>query len=249
MPPITGQSILIIGGSSGIGFGVAMLALSSGAGRIFIASSNSARFTTAVNKLKSLYPNAKVSGHQYDLLHPDVENNLQKLLIEVTTEGLLDHIIFTAVPAVTPTSLKDASLAYIQSTFQPFFSTILLAKLAPQFVKPGYTSSIILTSGQVAEKPAPNYSIYASYAAGLYGLVRSLALDLAPLRFNLVSPGATDTELWGKNRDMIREAVKGRALLGKPGSADEVAEAYIYLMRDTNATGSRVSTSGGSLLQ
>lgn len=80
-------------------------------------------------------------------------------------------------------------------------------------------------------------------------MARNLALDLAPLRVNLVSPGSTDTGLWGPNRAQMREIVAKNALLGKAGSAEEVAEAYIYLMKETNATGSCVSSNGGFLIK
>ena len=84
-----------------------------------------------------------------------------------------------------------------------------------------------------------------------YGLTRNLALDLKPIRANSISPGSTNTELWGddQRRQQLREMVSKTALLGKPGSAEEVAEVYIYLMKDTNTTGVMISTSGGSLLQ
>ncbi|KFY09312.1 hypothetical protein V491_08260, partial [Pseudogymnoascus sp. VKM F-3775] len=87
--------------------------------------------------------------------------------------------------------------------------------------------------------------------ASVFGLSRSLALDLAPCRVNVVSPGATDTEMWGpeESRAQMREMISGATLLGKPGSPEEVGEAYIYLMKDSNATGSIISTNGGSLLQ
>jgi NAD(P)-dependent dehydrogenase (short-subunit alcohol dehydrogenase family) len=54
----------------------------------------------------------------------------------------------------------------------------------------------VLTTVLVAEHPVPNWSIVAGYAAGLYGMTRNLALDLKPIRVNLVSPGGLDTELW-----------------------------------------------------
>lgn len=68
---------------------------------------------------------------------------------------------------------------------------------------------------------------------------------------NSVSPGATDTEMWGEGerRDMIRKMMTEKALLGKVGSAEEVAEAYIYLMKDTNCTGTCVNSNGGALIQ
>lgn len=90
------------------------------------------------------------------------------------------------------------------------------------------------------------------WAASLYGTVRGLALEMAPIRVNAVSPGATATELWGppgETRERLEASISSRALLGKPGLPEEVGEAYIYLMKDTNNTGSVISSSGGSLLQ
>ena len=74
--------------------------------------------------------------------------------------------------------------------------------------------------------------------------------SLAPRRVNLVSPGATRTELWGdaEAREKRAEMMKGMMLLGQVGDPDEVAEAYVYLMRNWNATGSVVTSDGGSLL-
>lgn len=90
------------------------------------------------------------------------------------------------------------------------------------------------------------------WAASLYGTVRGLALEMAPIRVNAVSPGATATELWGppgEARERLEATISARALLGKSGLPEEVGEAYIYLMKDTNNTGSVISSSGGSLLQ
>ena len=61
----------------------------------------------------------------------------------------------------------------------------------------GPKSSITFTTGAVSEKPIPNWAMINSYATGLQGMTRGLALDMKPIRVNLVSPGAVDTELWG----------------------------------------------------
>ena len=118
-------------------------------------------------------------------------------------------------------------------------------------MKKRYTSSITFTNGQIAEKPIPNYTVYSGGAAGLVGMVRNLALDMAPLRVNLVSPGATKTEMWGppEQREMVAKMYGEKALLGKAGLPEEVGEAYIYLMKNSDATGSVVSSNGGSVLQ
>ena len=98
----------------------------------------------------------------------------------------------------------------------------------------------------------PNWTIVASYAAGLFGMTRNLALDLKPLRVNAVSPGLLDTNLW---KDMAPEAREGmyKAAAEKlptehVGKAEEVAHAYLWLMNDTNVTGEIVHSDSGSRL-
>ena len=248
MPSISGQSILVIGGSSGIGFAVAKLALAENV-HVNIASSSESKVNSAVERLKSAFPNGHVTGYVTQLGGDDTESRLEKLLAEVTATGPLDHIIYTAGSPVVKT-FQDIDFDYlIEAARLPLLTPILIAKLTPKFVKSHYNSSLILTGGRVGEKPLANWSVFAAYASALYGLTRNLALDLKPARVNLVSPGSTDTELWGENREQMREMVAKNAFMGKAGTADEVAEAYIYLMKDTNATGSMISTSGGWLVQ
>ena len=252
MPSIAGQSILILGGSSGIGFSVAKLCLVDN-GRVAIASSSQAKVTDAIERLQKSVPEAKhkPTGYTIDLNNKDVEANLEKLLSDVTKQGTepLDHIINTAgKPDVRP--VKDVDLAYLSKSAQlPVFVPVLIAKLASKFLREGYSSSITLTSGQVAEKPIPGYSVFTTYATAIHGLTRNLACDLAPRRVNCVSPGATETELWGEYAEMMRKMSAEKSLLGKAGSPEEVAEAYVYLMKNTDATGSIVSSNSGSILK
>ncbi|KAG0650361.1 Short-chain dehydrogenase reductase ATR9 [Hyphodiscus hymeniophilus] len=255
MPSIKSQSVLIIGGSSGIGFAVAQGALSQGA-IVAIASSNPQRISTAVSKLTSSNPSlsSAISGHVCDLSVADVESNLLTLLNAVTQDGtrLLDHVVNTAIdPFGGPSSLaqvgRDELLAKTQFSL---VVPMLIAKLAPSFMKGGFTSSLILTSGQIGLKPIKGWVVEVPGAAALFGMVKGLALELAPRRVNLVSPGATITELWGplEAREERAEMLKGRMLLGRVGQPDEVAEAYIYLMRNWNSTGTVVCSDGGSIL-
>ncbi|RHZ62472.1 uncharacterized protein CDV56_108509 [Aspergillus thermomutatus] len=214
MPSIQDSTILIIGGSSGIGYGVAEKCLTEGA-RVHIASSNKSRVHSSVKSLKEKISNAPISGHVCDLSSRDVEKNLEQLL---STVAPIDHIVFTAGDSLAIMPLDSIDLDMIQR------------------------------AGHIRWLPEaiPNWSLVAGYLTGLHGLTRNLALDLKPLRVNLVSPGVVVTPLWGQ--DGVPDEMKNHTTLGKVGTPDEVAEAYVYLMKDTNATGSCISTNAGSLL-
>lgn len=133
-----------------------------------------------------------------------------------------------------------------------FFAPLLLGKLLPSHLRPGPGSSFTITTGAVSEHPIPDWTVVGSYATGLHGLTRQLAVDLKPLRVNLVSPGAVETELWnGIPEDKRKDFLKGfeaKMATGKVGRPEDVAESYLYCMRDANVTGSVISTNGGSLV-
>ncbi|KAH7381116.1 hypothetical protein BKA64DRAFT_685746 [Cadophora sp. MPI-SDFR-AT-0126] len=251
MPPIKGHYILIIGGTSGIGYAAATLALQQHA-NVVIASSSQTKIGTAVQSLKSSFPDSNIEGYVLDLDTPDLENTLDHFLMNVTCDKatLLDHIISTAGRAPMPKPLSETTVEEITEVAKRGITVpMVLAKVSLHYLKKSHTSSLTFTGGHISEKPAPNYSLYSALAAGLIGLTRNLALDMAPIRVNLVSPGATLTEMWGPDRKRIGEMVGKSALLGKVGGAEEVGEAYVYLMKDSNATGSCVSSNGGSLLR
>ncbi|KAF7167259.1 hypothetical protein CNMCM5623_000621 [Aspergillus felis] len=242
MPSIKNSTIVIFGGSAGIGYGVADKCLSEGA-IVHISSSNASRITQAVSSLKEKYPAGQVTGHTCDLSLPDVEQRLVKLFEEI---GSCDHIVYTAGDALAVKPLKDIDLQFVQKAGHiRFHVPLLVAKLALRVLKPGYTSSLILTGGAVGDRPQPDWAVVAGYSAGLHGMVPGLALDMKPLRVNFVSPGPVKTDLFS---DELAEMLAKKTALGKVGSVEEVAEAYVYLMKDTNATGSCVSSNAGSLL-
>jgi NAD(P)-dependent dehydrogenase (short-subunit alcohol dehydrogenase family) len=84
------------------------------------------------------------------------------------------------------------------------------------------------------------------------GLTRALAVELAPVRVNIVSPGVVKTPLWREMPDEAREspyASEARRLpVGHVADAQEIAEGYLYLMRQTFVTGQTLVIDGGGLL-
>ena len=167
-----------------------------------------------------------------------------------TKTGKVDHVIHTAGDGLSTMPLEEVTVQKIRDAADVrFTSAIIVAKYAKQYLSPGPDSSIILTSGGVAERPHMGWNIVAGYAAALYGLTRNLALDLKPIRVNLVSPGFVDTELWDEEvRKTQAEAVAKRVPTGRAAMPEDIAEAYLYLMKDRNCTGSILRTDSGSSL-
>ncbi|KAL1586179.1 hypothetical protein WHR41_05550 [Cladosporium halotolerans] len=254
---LQGKNILVIGGSSGIGYSVAEASLEYGA-TVTISSSNPSRVSTAVTNLQTAYPSAasRITGHACDLgTEATLESNLATLLNKTTSNATqpLDHVVYTAGDPLASIKLADADFAFIKKAgMVRFFAPLLLGKLLPAHLRPGPASSYTLTTGSVSERPIPDWSVVGSYATGLHGMTRQLALDLRPLRVNLVSPGAVETELWSgipeaQRAEMMR-GFEAKMTTGKVGQPGDVAEAYLYCMRDRNVTGSLISTNGGHLV-
>ncbi|EME84550.1 uncharacterized protein MYCFIDRAFT_187519 [Pseudocercospora fijiensis CIRAD86] len=250
---LQGQKVLITGGSAGIGFGVAEACLEHGC-TVVISSSNPDRVQNAISKLQSSYPSAKdrISGHACNLGDEEkLESNIRGLF-EKVGKGI-DHVIHTAGDSLAVLKLPDLEMAKLKvAGMVRFFAPLFIGKYAPQYLNPGPKSSIIITTGAVSERPIPDWTVVASYAAGLQGMTRGMALDLQPIRVNLVSPGAVDTELWAhmsaeRKQQAFKEIAK-KIPVGKVAVVEDVAEAYIYLMKDNNVTGAMISTSGGHLL-
>jgi NAD(P)-dependent dehydrogenase (short-subunit alcohol dehydrogenase family) len=252
MPSITGKLVLVIGGSSGIGFSVAQQAISEGA-RVSIASSNHQKVDDAVARLKAIHPTGDVTGYVCDFKTVELEPHLEAVLTQITAAHsgeMLDHIIITAGDLTGTKSLVDITSETVFHAAQlRLVAPILVAKLATRFMKNSYTSSLTFSAGMVALRPFAGWPLMAAFAAGLEGLTRSLALDMAPLRVNIIHPGATMTELWGPDREERGQQMAKTALLGKVGMPDEVAEAYIYVMKDSNLTGGALHSNGGALLK
>lgn len=85
------KHVLVIGGTSGLGFAVAEASLASGA-RVTVSSSNPSRVDSAVQKLKSSFPEANVAGHACDLSLPTCEKDIEALFAKA---GKVDHIVYT----------------------------------------------------------------------------------------------------------------------------------------------------------
>lgn len=254
---LSSSNVLIIGGSSGIGFCVAEASLEHGA-HICISSSNSERVQRAVSLLQERYPSykANVHGLTVDLSDAEkLEGELKGLCdgaVEKFGGQKMDHVVFTAGDGLAMIPLRDMNIRnIIQAGTVRFFAPLLLAKFLPDYVNNSYKSSYIITTGAVSEKPIADWSVIGSYAGGHHSMVRGLALSLKPIRVNGVSPGAVDTELWRmseEEKERMMNSLAEKMATGRAGRPEDVAESYLGLMKDWNIDGSMISTNGGSLI-
>ncbi|KAF4547387.1 ER membrane protein complex subunit 1-like protein [Elsinoe fawcettii] len=251
------KNVLIVGGSAGIGYAVAEASLEHGA-HVTISSSQPSRVDKAISSLLSSYPSAKsrLEGQAANMADASaLEANIVSLLDFATSNGSkkLDHIVWTAGDALAVMPLSELSVEKVtQAGMVRFFGPVMMGKHAANYLNPGPGSSITLTTGSVSERPIPGWAAPAGFATALHGLNRGLALDLKPIRVNLISPGAVDTELWAGMSEEERQRrfkyFSEKSTTGVVGKKEDVAEAYLYVMRDKNVTGSMISTNAGALL-
>ncbi|KAF1970619.1 NAD(P)-binding protein [Bimuria novae-zelandiae CBS 107.79] len=247
--------ILIIGGSSGLGYGVAEATLEHGA-LVALASSSEPRIQAATDKLKKAYPScaSNIHGLTTELSKEEtLEYELDSILKRATEMlgGKLDHVVFTAADPLAAMKLSDMSVEKIRNAGTlRWLAPLLLAKYLPTYINESYRSSYTITTGSISEKPVPNWSVIASYAGGHHSMVRNLALDLKPIRVNGVSPGVVDTELWRMGEEAKQAFLKQcekKMLTGRVPTAEDVAESFLAIMKDWNVDGAMIRTDGGSL--
>lgn len=240
MVSLEGQRILVIGGSSGIGFAVAQLALMDGA-EVTVASSNFERAGKAVERLGG--------GQSIGL---DVTDEVAVAAF-FSDSGEWDHIVFTAADwdQVDHSEFSGIELAAAAKLFDVrFWGALAVSKHGAPCVVPG--GSIILTNGMAAHRPQKGMAISTAMAGAVEHLVIGLAVELAPVRVNGVCPGAILTEAWDDvppEFRAIQEARLAQQLVPRVGQPEECAEAYMYLMRGTYTTGQVLRVEGGWMLQ
>jgi len=235
---LSNKRVVIIGGSSGIGYAVAEGALADGAG-VVIGSSHAANVEAATGKLGN-----RATGHTIDVkVEADVAAFFEKV-------GPFDHLVFTAgdwggrgARQITETDLaRAADLAAVR-----YWGALAAIKHGLPLIRDG--GSIVLTNGLLAHRPRKGSALSTAMAGALEHLTRGLAVDLAPIRVNIVCPGLIRTEVWNSipadGREDQFKQMTARQPLARIGEPAEVAEAYLYLLRAGYTTGQVLHVDGG----
>ncbi|KAJ9611373.1 hypothetical protein H2200_004557 [Cladophialophora chaetospira] len=253
---LSNTSILVIGGTSGLGFGLAEALIEHHVSHLYISSSRQQKVDESISRLKSSYPDSKtkILGWACNLGdEATLESNIKDLFRRIGRK--LDHVVFTAGDPLAAKPLQEVDLAFMkQAGMVRFFAPFFVAKEAVKHMNPSLSSSITITTGSVSEKPLPDWTVVGSYASGLHGMVRGLALDVKPVRVNLISPGGVKTELWenslGSEEKVAAalEHIQSKTLTGRVGRVEDVVESYLYVLKDQNITGTVVRSDGGAFL-
>ena len=213
------QSIVIIGGSSGIGLAIAKEAVDAGAD-VTIAGD--------------------VVIRTVDLSD---EDSVKRLFLQI---GSFDHLVVTG-GSVKTGPFRELSLAEARASMDSkFWGQYLAARYAQ--IRP--KGSITLFSGILSRRPSAELSSLAAINAAVEALGRALAVELVPIRVNVVSAGLIDTPAYGAMLDDARKgmfaAVAKRSLVGRVGEPEDVAS--LELMCNGFMTGVVVDVDGGGLL-
>jgi NAD(P)-dependent dehydrogenase (short-subunit alcohol dehydrogenase family) len=251
---LQGKRVLIFGGTSGIGFAVAEGCIEHGS-TVIISGSNPAKLEKTVQRLTTSYPDvtsSRIITEACDLSDEDkLDANIRSLLSSVTEGGKkkLDHVVFTAGDGLSIPSLAKLDVEQLQKgrTVRNIAPAIV-AKHLLEFQEKSPNSSYTMTSGVNTTSPSPGWSVAAAVGGFVEGLTRGFAVDMAPIRVNLVSPGAIKTELFAGIPEQVAEQYKEKTLVKRLGRPEDVAEAYLYFMKDGFVTGAQVDCNGGRLL-
>lgn len=233
------QHVVLLGGTSGIGLATAHAALAAGAS-VTVASSRSQRVAEAVARLGD-----RAKGYTVDLSN---ESAVRALFEEL---GPFDHLVYSAGDSLQTGALADMGIDTVRQVFDVrVFGAVTAVKNAAPYLRPG--GSVVLTSGVASLRPQKGWVALASVCSAMEGLTRALAVELAPIRVNLVSPGLVRTPLWANLPETDREtlyAASGAALpVGRVGEAEDLAQTYVYLMTNRYATGQTIIVDGGGVL-
>jgi NAD(P)-dependent dehydrogenase (short-subunit alcohol dehydrogenase family) len=236
---LEGKRVVVLGGTSGFGFAAADSAARQGAA-VIVASSNHEKVDRAVARLPQ-----GAEGRVLDITDADqVKAFFDRL-------DPFDHLVVTVGDPLQLAGLRGMDIADARRAFEVrFWGQYTAAKFGSEKIRAG--GSITLTSGLASQRPSNGFAVPASTCAAIEGLTRALAIELAPIRVNVVCAGIVRTELWDQipepARGELMHSAQARLPAGRVGEAADAGQAYLYLMRNGFSTGTVLILDGGGAL-
>lgn len=230
-------TVVVLGGSSGIGLATAQAAQAEGA-QVLITGRSAERLQAAQTAL-----GGKARTAQLDVAD---EAGTRAFFQELT----LDHLFITAGTLVKDNHLEPESAVLRPAMDTRFLGALYAAKYSAPKIRSG--GSMTFMSGTAARRPLEGASVATASCGAVEAFARALAVDLAPIRVNTIQPGFVDTPLLdgvlGSQRDEILAAVAKRLPVRHIGTPEEIADAVLFLMKNSYVTGITLTIDGGGLL-
>lgn len=235
---LKGKTIIVVGGSSGIGLAVAQLAFALQA-RVTLTSRDLVRARTAAASIDK-----HVTG---EVLNIDHEESVLSFFANLDT---IDHIYIAAgntkLGKVTDGSLEEN----MQSFNTRLLGSLRIVRAVAGKINAG--GSITFTGGVSTDRPIASAWVSGLGTASAEQLARVLVMEFPEIRFNAVAPGYTDTPMWdgimGDNKSQILADVAAKLPVKKIATPEEVASAVIFLMSNPSVTGEVIHVDGGARL-
>ena len=235
---LLGQTVLVIGGSSGIGLATARLARANGAELILTARDPDRLHRVGLELGASI---AAFDATDFD--------RLERFFNALSTP--IDHVLVTGPGPPYSAPLAEFDLEAARRDLEArLLLPLQVARHAPGTVRPGGT--LLFLGGVGGRRPAPGRSLSSALTAALPALTRNLAVELAPVRVNLLAAGFVDTPgsaaLLGDQLDARREQLRTTLPIGRVVGPADVAALAVHLMTNTAVTGATFDIDGGQQL-
>ncbi len=232
------KKVIMIGGSSGIGLESAKQLIAHGA-EVVIASRSEDKLRNAKEQLGD-----RATAYTLDITQ---EQQVQSFFEKI---GQFDHLVVSAAET-SGGSFLQTDTAQARKLFEnKFWGQYYAAKYGASKILPN--GSITLFSGVVAYKSMVGSAILGAVNAAISNLGQTLALELAPIRVNIVSPGIIDTPSRSKMPEEARNnfynALENKLPVKRIGRAEDVAQSVLYLLQNSFVTGTVLHVEGGHIL-
>ena len=237
-PQLTGQTVVLLGGSAGIGLETARLARAEGADVILVGRDRE-RLERAAREVEAK------SAAAFDATDPEA---LEGFFEELPKP--IDHVLVTAGgPSYAPLAEMDFAEAR-RTVEEHLWLPLYLARMAVGKVRPG--GSLLFMSGTGGLRPAVGLTVGGTLTVGARALTKNLALEISPIRVNLIAAGFVDTplsaSLLGQGLEARRAELRETLPIGRVVGPEDVAALAIHLMTNTALTGATYDIDGGQQL-
>jgi NAD(P)-dependent dehydrogenase (short-subunit alcohol dehydrogenase family) len=230
-------SIVIVGGTSGIGLGLARRYSERGRS-VVITGRDAARCDDVA---ASINGRGNVQSCSLDLAEPEA------LGTRLAGVGAVDRLVLAAIERDENTVREyDIERALRLVTLKLVGYTEVVHALAPRLSE---DASVLLFGGLAMRRPYPGSTTITTVNGGVSGLVRTLAVELAPIRVNALHPGVIgDTPAWSGKPEAVLENLRARTPTGRLASTEDIVDAAVFLLENRAVNGVNLEVDGGWML-